>query len=112
VAANLVHLYFELFESVLQDFQKSTGGKEETIADAEAAAAAAEEEGGAAGAGKKDKKGRWRDQKGKKGKGGKANKAGANDENKAVVDADAKMMAAILTGVRRAFPFAKLDTEM
>ncbi|KAJ3163027.1 hypothetical protein HDU86_002196 [Geranomyces michiganensis] len=70
------------------------------------------------------KKDRWRDKKGAKGgkKGGSAkSKAGKSAATPAAdsgepmgeVDGiDAKMMAALLTGVNRAFPFAKLDDSV
>lgn len=109
VSNRLISIYFDLFNEVLREMDKADGGKEETI---EEAAAKEEAELKA----KKDK-GRWRDGangKGKKGKNGKGKGAPHNpqDEDKMVQDADAKLMAAILTGVRRAMPFAKVDTEM
>ncbi|KAJ3164774.1 hypothetical protein HDU88_004986 [Geranomyces variabilis] len=70
------------------------------------------------------KKDRWRDKKGGKGgkKGGNAkSKAGkpaftpaadAQDPMGEVDGIDAKMMAALLTGVNRAFPFAKIDDNV
>lgn len=95
VATSLVHLYFELFGEGLRRLSKEPEGGE----DGEVAPSAA-------GGGKKSKI-RWRDNKSKgqsKGKG--KTKA---IEAAIVQDADGKMMAAILTGVRRAFPFAALD---
>lgn len=106
VANRLVNIYFELFNEVLREMDKADGGKEETIEDA-----AAKEE--AQQNAKKDK-GRWKNNpngKGKKGK-GKGTQHNPQDDDKVVQDADAKLMAAILTGVRRAMPFAKVDTEL
>lgn len=98
-ANHLILLYFELFEGVLKqnEIKEAQGGDEEDAED---------------GKKKADKK-RWRDQP-KKGKGkGKKNKPQAvTEEPKLVKDAESKMVAAILAGVRRAFPFANLDTAV
>jgi ribosome biogenesis protein MAK21 len=96
VANRLVTLYFELFENVLDELNKESGGREEKKMTGE--------EGEEAEKPKKDKQ-RWRDAKGKKG----SKKAMPKDESKVIQDADAKTMAAILTGVRRALPFARVD---
>ncbi|TKY87754.1 hypothetical protein EX895_003335 [Sporisorium graminicola] len=106
-ANHLILLYFELFEGVLkQNEVKEANG----IVDGQDEDEAAK---------KKDKK-RWKDQprKGKgKGKGrgkGKANQATSAkpEEPKLVKDAESKMVVALLTGVRRAFPFAKLEASV
>ncbi|MCO5555828.1 hypothetical protein L7F22_009373 [Adiantum nelumboides] len=95
VANRLVQLYFELFEGLLQGMSKKAGGKEEPD-----------------GTEQKEKrdKGRWRDGN-KGGKGGmqKSQKKQKEAEEEAIQDADAKIIAAILAGVRRALPFAKID---
>lgn len=95
VANRLVELYFELFEGLLQGMAHKAGGKEEPD-----------------GTEQKEKrdKGRWRDGN-KGGKGGmqKSQKKQREAEEEAIQDADAKIIAAILAGVRRALPFAKID---
>ncbi|CDS00434.1 related to MAK21-protein required for 60S ribosomal subunit biogenesis [Sporisorium scitamineum] len=105
-ANHLILLYFELFESILkQNEVKEVNG----IVDGQ------EDE-----TPKKKDKRRWKDQprKGKgKGKGrgkGKANQAASAkpEEPKLVKDAESKMVVAILTGVRRAFPFAKMEASV
>ncbi|EPQ29930.1 uncharacterized protein PFL1_02602 [Pseudozyma flocculosa PF-1] len=108
-ANQLILLYFDLFEGVLRESEAASGGREEQRP-------AEGEEGEEP---KKKDKGRWRDGKKGQGKGkpkgkgrGKGKGKAAVTEPKAVVDADAKMMAAILAGVRRAFPFAKVDAEV
>lgn len=104
-ANHLILLYFELFEGVLkQNEVKEANG----AADGEDADEAPK---------KKDKK-RWKDQprKGKgKGKGKSKGKQAASakpEEPKLVKDAESKMVVAILTGVRRAFPFAKMEASV
>ncbi|PWN36037.1 CBF-domain-containing protein [Meira miltonrushii] len=96
VANRLVQLYFELFEGLLQGMAHKAGGKEEPDSTEPK---------------EKRDKGRWRD--GKKGgnKGGmqKSQKKQREEEEEAIQDADAKIIAAILAGVRRALPFAKID---
>jgi ribosome biogenesis protein MAK21 len=104
VANRLVTLYFELFENVLDELNKESGGREEKKGDGEEAKGAAEIP-------KKEKQ-RWRDGKGKGKKGGKKQIAMQKDESKVIQDADAKTMAAILTGVRRALPFARVDAAV
>lgn len=93
-ANHLILLYFELFEGILKANEAKEGKEEEEA-----------EEGK-----KKDKK-RWKDQprskKGRKSKG--KNQPATIEEPKLVKDAESKMVVAILTGVRRAFPFAKLE---
>ncbi|UZJ54836.1 hypothetical protein CBS101457_004156 [Exobasidium rhododendri] len=105
VANRLVTFYFELFENVLNEMNKKAGGKEE------AAEEGGEEEADASDKPKKQKQ-RWRDGKGtgRGKKGGKAQqKMAVQDESKVILDADSKTMAAILAGVRRALPFARVD---
>ncbi|KAI8820210.1 CBF/Mak21 family-domain-containing protein [Fimicolochytrium jonesii] len=104
-AANrLIDVYFAVFDSL---------GKRKAESDAEKEA-------------KTKKKDRWRD--GKKGKGnagkgqkGQARKTGKDQPQEAVestapvgeVDGiDAKMMAALLTGINRAFPFAEIQDDV
>lgn len=101
-ANHLILLYFELFEGILKQNEiKEANGTAEGE-DAEEAPK------------KKDKK-RWKDQprrgKGKKGKGKQAATAKV-EEPKLVKDAESKMVVAILTGVRRAFPFAKIEASV
>ncbi|CBQ70989.1 related to MAK21-protein required for 60S ribosomal subunit biogenesis [Sporisorium reilianum SRZ2] len=101
-ANHLILLYFELFEGILkQNEVKEANG----VADGEDADETPK---------KKDKK-RWKDQprKGKRGK-GKSNQAASAkpEEPKLVKDAESKMVVAILTGVRRAFPFAKMEASV
>jgi ribosome biogenesis protein MAK21 len=93
VAAKMVDVYFEVFGDVLgrlPDKEDSDDEKEKEVEKV---------------AGKK----RSRDE-GKNGgkKGGKKGK-GPAEEQDAVNDVDAKLVAAVLTGINRAFPFAKLD---
>lgn len=105
VATRLVSLYFELFESVLHEAERG-GAKDEVQK--------AGEDGKEDENSKKPKKARWRDSKGSKGKGKGKGKGAAQPEGhaKAVQDAEGKMMAAILAGVRRAFPFATIDDDV
>ncbi|SPO25152.1 related to MAK21 - protein required for 60S ribosomal subunit biogenesis [Ustilago trichophora] len=104
-ANHLILLYFELFEGILKanEVKEAKGTAEGE--DAEDAPK------------KKDKK-RWKDQprkgRGKgKGKGkGKQAASAKPEEPKLVKDAESKMVVAILTGVRRAFPFAKMEASV
>ncbi|CAO1635883.1 unnamed protein product [Sympodiomycopsis kandeliae] len=96
LANTLIQLYFELFEQSLADEQLKGDGEEN----------ANEEEG------QKKKKDRWRDKKGGK-KGGKGKKNNDQPKQPSIVqDTEGKMMAAILTGVRRAFPFANVEVNV
>lgn len=100
-AGRLVELYFEVFREVLGESMKvkEEGGEEgaEEL-DAEQVTKAA---------GKVE---RWQGRrKGAKPKGGR--KAAAENEE-LVETGDAKLVAAVLTGINRALPFAKLDEEM
>ncbi|KAJ3282274.1 hypothetical protein HK104_010981 [Borealophlyctis nickersoniae] len=111
VAGKLVDLYFGLFDELVKRSKNGEGRPK------------VEKEGE-----KGKEKARWRD--GKKGKGGKGGKKGHGgpkkgkkgepekeeekvDSGPVEVDGiDAKMMAGLLTGVNRAFPFAKIDDEI
>lgn len=101
VAAHLVDLYFQLFREILDSGERPPLEAPEDKDDNEADA-------------KKHGKKRARptdrhDRKGKaKARAGKP-KDTTGDEFAEVEDADSKMISAILTGVNRAFPFAKLD---
>ncbi|SOV09034.1 related to MAK21 - protein required for 60S ribosomal subunit biogenesis [Ustilago sp. UG-2017a] len=103
-ANQLILLYFELFEGILKQNEiKEVNGTAEGE-DAEETPK------------KKDKK-RWKDQprrgKAKKAKGkGKQAASAKVEEPKLVKDAESKMVVAILTGVRRAFPFAKMENSV
>lgn len=96
LANTLVHLYFELFEQALanESLHGDANGKNEEDAEQQ-----------------KKKKDRWRDNKGKKGGKGGSN-ASSSSQPSIVQDAEGKMMAAVLTGVRRAFPFAQVETNI
>ncbi|SNX83592.1 related to MAK21 - protein required for 60S ribosomal subunit biogenesis [Melanopsichium pennsylvanicum] len=108
-ANHLILLYFELFEGILKanEVKEAKG-----IVDGEDGEDGKEFK-------RKDKK-RWKDQprkgRGKgKGKGkGKAKQAASAkpEEPKLVKDAESKMVVALLAGVRRAFPFAKLESSV
>lgn len=95
VAGRLVEVYFEVFREILGD----GSGPEEIIAeDAEPDVEKV--------AGKVEK---WRGRrKGAKPKGGRKSAA---EQEELVETGDAKMVAAVLTGVNRALPFAKLDDD-
>lgn len=100
-ANHLILLYFELFEAILKqnEINEANGVVQGQDADETPK--------------KKDKK-RWKDQPrtGKrKGKGKQAASA-KPEEPKLVKDAESKMVVAILTGVRRAFPFAKMQASV
>ncbi|TKA56439.1 hypothetical protein B0A53_02009 [Rhodotorula sp. CCFEE 5036] len=96
VAAKMVDVYFEVFSDVL--------GR---LPDVDEDGKASGDEAMAAPAAPKGKK-RARDE-GKKGKkGGKGGKQ-AVEHDDAVNDVDSKLVAAVLTGINRAFPYAKLD---
>ncbi|KAJ3036867.1 hypothetical protein HDV00_002350 [Rhizophlyctis rosea] len=113
VASKLVEIYFAVFDDLVR---KNREDVRKPMVEEEG------EEGKAEGKGKD--KARWRD--GKKGKGGKAGAKGkkggkggkangaeqSEDVVKDIDGIDAKMMAALLTGVNRAFPFAKIPDEV
>ncbi|BGO99012.1 Ribosome biogenesis protein MAK21 [Rhodotorula toruloides] len=96
VAGKMVDVYFEVFSDVLGRLPDKDDERE-----------------GSADEGDKPAKGKKRsrggDVKGKKGgkKGGDEN--GRED---AVDDVDSKLVAAVLTGINRAFPFAKIDDDL
>ncbi|KAJ3051445.1 hypothetical protein HK097_007531, partial [Rhizophlyctis rosea] len=116
VANKLVEIYFAVFDDLVkqnkEEARKPASGGED---------GEKEEKGG-------KEKGRWRDgkkgaggkggkggkgAKGKKGKGGKGDSAEKTEDVVKDIDGiDAKMMAALLTGVNRAFPFAKIADEV
>lgn len=99
VAGRLVEVYFEVFREILGD----GSGPEEVAGE------------GAEGGETQDiekvvgKVEKWRGRrKGAKPKGGRKS---ALDQEELVETGDAKMVAAVLTGVNRALPFAKLDDD-
>lgn len=109
VARRLITLYFDLFEGVLQEMDRTAGGKEELVS-AESNT-------------EKRDKGRWRDGsrgkgkgrptvKGKGKQGGKGKGAAQQDDPNTVPDADSKIVGAVLAGVRRALPFAKVESAV
>ncbi|GAA5841724.1 hypothetical protein JCM11251_007066 [Rhodosporidiobolus azoricus] len=99
VAGKMVDVYFEVFGDVLGRLPDKEESDEE---------GKEKEEGDKKVAGKK----RGRDEGKKGGKGGKKGKGAAKEEEQdAVNDVDAKLVAAVLTGINRAFPFAKIDDE-
>lgn len=100
IANSLINLYFELFEQGL--------ALQSERPDGEAEDGKVGEDGTAAKAKPKPPKNRWRDNKGGKGKGKGKGKSKA-EEPATVQDVEGKMMAAVLTGVRRAFPFTDLE---
>ena len=90
VANKLIDIYFRLFDDLVK---KVRGKKDEVV---------------------KVDKGRWKKlENGQKGKGKSKNKPTPTKEVKdMIVDGvDAKIMTGLLTGVNRAIPFAKLDSE-
>ncbi|KDN40347.1 CBF-domain-containing protein [Tilletiaria anomala UBC 951] len=108
VANMLVELYFDLFEGLLEqqahvdkDERRKVGGDGEADGAAEAA------DGGQSA---KEKRPRWKDSK-KFGKGGKGSQP-LKKNTMGVDEAHSKMVAAILAGVRRAFPFARLGSDI
>lgn len=100
VANLLIQLYFELFEEALNDEAFNKAGMNAEDKGEETTPANKEQK----------TKQRWRNNKGKGGKKGKDSTS--SDAPRVVQDADGKMMAAILTGVRRAFPFANLNPKV
>lgn len=89
VAGKMIEVYFEIFGDIL--------GR---VADEEEAAEGEEKE--------EVKKGGEKRKWSAKGKDGKKNEDKADGE---VNETDSKLVAAVLTGVNRAFPFAKIDDE-
>ncbi|GAA5912187.1 hypothetical protein JCM6882_003078 [Rhodosporidiobolus microsporus] len=102
VAGKMVDVYFEVFGDVLGRLpDKEDSDDEKDGEDRE------EKEKKVAG------KKRGRDEARKGGKGGKKGKGAEKEqEQDAVNDVDAKLVAAVLTGINRAFPFAKIDDEL
>lgn len=90
VAGKMIEVYFEIFGDIL--------GR---VAEEEEAANAVDGEEGAKKVFKKYVK---------PGKGGKGGEAETGEEGE-VSEADSKLVAAVLTGVNRAFPFARIDDE-
>lgn len=102
VAGRLVEVYFEVFREILGDEQKK--GEEERL---DAAADEFDAEKLEKVTGKVEK---WRGRrKGAKPKGG--HKAAAEAEE-LIESAAAKVISAVLTGINRSLPFAKLDDEL
>ncbi|KAL9937850.1 hypothetical protein V8E36_003395 [Tilletia maclaganii] len=117
----LVNLYFELFEGILEDMDSGKKGKRGLAGKEDKLGAGGEAEDEDEGdssddeAAKKPKqKNRWRDQGGKRKKGGKPGRSsqGGKEVNAVIKDAESKIIAALLTGVRRAMPFATLETAV
>ncbi|KAE8271194.1 hypothetical protein A4X09_0g1164 [Tilletia walkeri] len=115
----LVNLYFELFEGILEDMDSGNAsgsgaaGKDQKLGaggDVQDPEDDDDEEESA----KPKQKNRWRDQGGKRRKKGKQQQVsnGGKEINAVVKDAEAKIVAALLTGVRRAMPFATLETAV
>ncbi|GAA6041580.1 hypothetical protein JCM8097_004276 [Rhodosporidiobolus ruineniae] len=98
VAGKMVDVYFEVFGDVLGRLPDKEDSDDEKEAKNEEPKKLA---------GKK----RSRDEGKKGGKGGKKSKGAAAEDDQAVNDVDAKLVAAVLTGINRAFPFAKIDDE-
>ncbi|GAA5999928.1 RNA-binding ribosome biosynthesis protein MAK21 [Rhodotorula paludigena] len=91
VAGKMVDVYFEVFSDVLGRLPDKD-----------------EDEGADSSAGEEDKpKGKKRARGGDKG----AKKGKQEPPQDAVNEVDSKLIAAVLTGINRAFPFAKLDDE-
>ncbi|POY72058.1 hypothetical protein BMF94_4928 [Rhodotorula taiwanensis] len=99
VAAKMVDVYFEVFSDVLGRLPDAEEDEKEKGSGDEAAAAQK---------GKKRARDDGKKQNGKKG-GKKGGKQAAAEHDDAVNDVDSKLVAAVLTGINRAFPFAKLD---
>ncbi|RXW16668.1 hypothetical protein EST38_g9182 [Candolleomyces aberdarensis] len=99
VSLQLINIYFDIFREVLGDQSPSDGDGQD------------EHEGGGAGEVQVDSKGRVRDKNNQKGKGQKT--SGEEVKGAAgfveVEDSNSKLISAILTGVNRALPFAKLQ---
>ncbi len=109
VANMLVELYFQLFEELLEQEAHTDKDKGRQVG-GDAPVLEGEEDGEKKGgeAAKKDKKPRWKDSK--KGKGGK--QPSQPTSALGVEEAHAKMVAAILAGVRRAYPFARMEHQL
>ncbi|KAL0577409.1 RNA-binding ribosome biosynthesis protein mak21 [Marasmius crinis-equi] len=103
VALKLIDVYFELFRELLGEGKENEEDAEE---DVQPGKKGKEREAAA------DKKGRIMDGKRgkkKKGKGPETSKGAAGFEE--IEDENSKLISAILTGVNRSLPFAKIDTD-
>ncbi|KAG7085891.1 hypothetical protein E1B28_003425 [Marasmius oreades] len=101
VALKLIDLYFELFKELLGE---DRGSEADGTEDAKPEGKGKDKEV------MKDKKGRvMNGKRGKKGKGNAGSKGAAGFEE--IEDENSKMISAILTGVNRSLPFAKIDTN-
>ncbi|GAA5854114.1 hypothetical protein JCM9279_002836 [Rhodotorula babjevae] len=100
VAAKMVDVYFEVFSDVLGRLPDKEEGEDDG------------EGGGVDKKAKKDDKpqGKKRARGGFE-KGGKKGKGQQEQPQDAVNDVDSKLVAAVLTGINRAFPFAKLEDD-
>lgn len=107
LAAKLVQLYFEVFREILGEAEKQGEGE------------GMDKEGKA----KEDlekavgKVGKWQGRrKGAEGKGkgkGKGGKGGQGDGDEEVLESEAaRLVAAVLTGIKRAVPYARLDEDV
>ncbi|WFD29791.1 RNA-binding ribosome biosynthesis protein mak21 [Malassezia sp. CBS 17886] len=98
LANEVLAVYFQLFEVCLADAEtreKRTAVEKRAGDDSDGAAPP------------KPAKNRWRDaQRAQRAHGG-----GAPAENKTAADVDNRLLAAILTGIRRVFPFTTLDAD-
>ncbi|CAD6938388.1 unnamed protein product, partial [Tilletia laevis] len=116
----LVNLYFELFEGILEDLDSGrasgngAGGKEQKLTVGGEVKEAEDDDDDEEESAQPKQKNRWRDQGGKRRKKGKQQQTsnGGKEINAVVKDAEAKIVAALLTGVRRAMPFATLETAV
>lgn len=97
LASRLVQLYFEIFREILGESAKRMDEPERADLGKEAVEKAA------------GKVGKWRGRR----KGAKSNgRKAANEDEEPVESAEAKMVAAVLTGINRALPYAKMDDEL
>ena len=106
VAIQLIDVYFEMFKELLGEGVDTYEGdnlNQEDIDKNKGVPEAKSKEGF-----KTDKGGRIRDGGGKKGKGKQVEVRGAAGFTE-VEDSNSKLVSAILTGVNRALPFAKID---
>nr|XP_019043464.1 ribosome biogenesis protein MAK21 [Kwoniella bestiolae CBS 10118]OCF22394.1 ribosome biogenesis protein MAK21 [Kwoniella bestiolae CBS 10118] len=105
VAGKLVDLYFEVFREILGDGKKDdepigTNEDEEDIGEEQIEKIAG-------------KVGQWRGRrKGTKPKPGQKRKTATEQEEELIENSESKLVSAVLTGINRALPFAKLDETM
>ncbi|CAK9783233.1 unnamed protein product [Cutaneotrichosporon oleaginosum] len=92
VAGRLVEVYFEVFREILGDEEK----RGETVDEDEAREKVT------------GKVGKWQGRR----KGAKGKSKGRKEEEELVESGAAKLIAAVLTGINRALPFAKLDEAL